>query len=253
MSDDATRTSKQELYEIADTVERNGGWDIAALKIRAAADEIDRLTAQVESLQNRWASRPLSHPDGEALCAENARLREERGRWYVDAMNCRVALDRLDLGHESPYWNTARAPDETSPQPIPITSERLEYHANGTYWNGVPTVDWPCDFCNQSIVDHDPRTHACQPVETPVSIKSEQTAAECNPEATSLETSEPRIGSVVTMLRYKERGEHEGWIVTWIRETPQGKFYDVRHPQGGATSATRDEIEVAGLKASDER
>jgi hypothetical protein len=42
--------------------------------------------------------------------------------------------------------------------------ERLEYHANGTYWSCVPTVDWPCDFCNQSIVDHDPRTHACRPV-----------------------------------------------------------------------------------------
>jgi hypothetical protein len=38
-----------------------------------------------------------------------------------------------------------------------------EYHANGTYWSGVPTVDMPCDFCKRPITDHDPRTHACPP------------------------------------------------------------------------------------------
>ncbi len=40
-------------------------------------------------------------------------------------------------------------------------NERREYHANGTYWSGVPTVDMPCDFCQRPITDHDPRTHAC--------------------------------------------------------------------------------------------
>lgn len=43
------------------------------------------------------------------------------------------------------------------------TSPRREYHTNGTYWSGVPTVDLPCDFCQRSITDHDPRTHACPP------------------------------------------------------------------------------------------
>lgn len=42
-------------------------------------------------------------------------------------------------------------------------SERREYHANGTYWSGVPTVDMPCDFCTLGITEHDPRTHACPP------------------------------------------------------------------------------------------
>lgn len=39
---------------------------------------------------------------------------------------------------------------------------RREYHANGTYWSGVPTVDMPCDFCYRAITEHDPRTHACK-------------------------------------------------------------------------------------------
>lgn len=42
-----------------------------------AERERDELRAQVESLQNRWASRPLSHPDGEALEKENERLRND--------------------------------------------------------------------------------------------------------------------------------------------------------------------------------
>lgn len=41
-------------------------------------------------------------------------------------------------------------------------SERREYHANGTYWSGVPTVNMPCDFCGLGIMEHDPRTHACR-------------------------------------------------------------------------------------------
>lgn len=42
------------------------------------------------------------------------------------------------------------------------TPERREYHANGTYWSGVPTLDMPCDFCGLAITEHDPRTHACR-------------------------------------------------------------------------------------------
>ena len=53
--------------------------------LAAEADaEIDRLRAEnadltsaVESLQNRWAARPISHADGEALAKENDRLRAE--------------------------------------------------------------------------------------------------------------------------------------------------------------------------------
>ena len=48
-----------------------------------AEAELERLTAenaelqaQVESLQNKWASRPLSHSDGEALIVENNQLRK---------------------------------------------------------------------------------------------------------------------------------------------------------------------------------
>lgn len=49
--------------------------------------------------------------------------------------------------------------------PVETKAERREYHANGTYWSGVPTVDMPCDFCTRGIMEHDPRTHACLSVE----------------------------------------------------------------------------------------
>jgi hypothetical protein len=40
--------------------------------------ELDETQKLAESLQNRWASRPLDHPSGEALMRENDRLRRER-------------------------------------------------------------------------------------------------------------------------------------------------------------------------------
>lgn len=66
------------------------------LPLREAADELERLTAYIkqwaeddaerdaqfqelervlESLQNKWASRPIDHPNGEALARENEQLR----------------------------------------------------------------------------------------------------------------------------------------------------------------------------------
>jgi hypothetical protein len=42
--DSATNPSDtNELRQIADTIERNGGWHIAAVKVRAAADRLDAL------------------------------------------------------------------------------------------------------------------------------------------------------------------------------------------------------------------
>lgn len=48
--------------------------------------------------------------------------------------------------------------------PAAKAGERREYHANGTNWSSVPTVDMPCDFCKLAITEHDPRTHACPPL-----------------------------------------------------------------------------------------
>lgn len=39
-----------DIRRIADTVEQNGGWHIAAVKLRAAADEIDRLRAALHRI-----------------------------------------------------------------------------------------------------------------------------------------------------------------------------------------------------------
>ena len=54
-----------------------------------AAEEIEHLNSLVESLQNKWATRPLSHPDGEALIADNERLRRDN--------------DRLQKAHDHQY------------------------------------------------------------------------------------------------------------------------------------------------------
>ena len=55
-----------------------------AAQMREAADalarqraEIERLDLQVESLQNKWASRPIDHPNGEALGILNDNLSDE--------------------------------------------------------------------------------------------------------------------------------------------------------------------------------
>lgn len=42
-----------------------------------------------------------------------------------------------------------------------LATKGYRYHANGTYWSGVPTINMPCDFCRMGIMAHDPRTHAC--------------------------------------------------------------------------------------------
>lgn len=40
--------NRTELFTIADAIEQNGGWHIAALKVREAADEIERLRAALQ-------------------------------------------------------------------------------------------------------------------------------------------------------------------------------------------------------------
>src|SRR6185437_3106662 len=60
---------RRALLAEADRLRAELGQPLAAERVR------DELRAQVESLQSRWASRPLSHPDGEALAKENERLR----------------------------------------------------------------------------------------------------------------------------------------------------------------------------------
>jgi len=61
-------------------------------------DEIARLTAQCESLQNRWASRPLDHPNGEALIAENKQLRIALRRANAALVRQGLSEMQVDLG-----------------------------------------------------------------------------------------------------------------------------------------------------------
>lgn len=52
--DSATSPSDftNELRQIADTIERNGGWHIAAVKVRAAADRLDELEPRPKPAPN---------------------------------------------------------------------------------------------------------------------------------------------------------------------------------------------------------
>ena len=45
-----------ELRQIAQTIESNGGWHIAAIKVRAAANELEALAAENERLRKRVES-----------------------------------------------------------------------------------------------------------------------------------------------------------------------------------------------------
>jgi len=58
-----------------DTLQRHARYVQAADELAALRAERDELRLQVESLQNKWASRPIDHPNGEALASENDALR----------------------------------------------------------------------------------------------------------------------------------------------------------------------------------
>ena len=82
---------------------------------RQAADELDHqraeiqdLRLQVESLQNRWATRPLSRDDGDALAAENDRLRDALNG-LLTALNFRDSGERLFATYGMPAIDAANA------------------------------------------------------------------------------------------------------------------------------------------------
>lgn len=70
--------------ELEDTKEREAGWRVGNERLRIERDrllaELAETQALCESLQNKWATRPLAHADGEALLAENDRLRAALAR-----------------------------------------------------------------------------------------------------------------------------------------------------------------------------
>ena len=99
-------------------------WE-AVKAVLDAADEIERLTAYIkqwaeddaerdaqfqelervlESLQNKWASRPIDHPNGEALARENESLR--------------AALERIASAGEihDPHWAGKVAREALAPE-----------------------------------------------------------------------------------------------------------------------------------------
>lgn len=88
-------------------------------------------------------------PDSNEQLARALQPELERAGWTLSLGSVSAVLEALDFH---------RRASETP-------AERREYHANGTYWSGVPTMDMPCDFCARPFVDHDPRTHACLPVD----------------------------------------------------------------------------------------
>jgi len=100
------------LAGAADEIERlQEGYPGIAHDFEQCRQERDELRLQVESLQNKWASRPLDHPSGEALMRENDRLRAalerisarrrgkgERHGYGGDLVT--IAREALALAHE---------------------------------------------------------------------------------------------------------------------------------------------------------
>lgn len=82
-----------ELRDIAVVIERNGGWGIAALKVRGAAAEIERLTAYVERLERGTAYK--------ALEAERDRLRAAL-ELIAEGTICAELFPTLDI--EKDVW-----------------------------------------------------------------------------------------------------------------------------------------------------
>ena len=94
---DEHRQMAQDIREAADELERLSEYErIINEGAHNLADrlEIERLSAQVESLQNKWATRPLSHPDGEALIAEIERL---RNKLNTDSQNFEIECHKATI------------------------------------------------------------------------------------------------------------------------------------------------------------
>lgn len=80
------RTAPQELREIAETLDRNGGWRIAALKLIAAAETIDSLKSDAERLD--WFDAYLHGED-------TGRLADMLSAAYFNNTPIREAIDAM--------------------------------------------------------------------------------------------------------------------------------------------------------------
>jgi hypothetical protein len=135
--------------------------------LRNAEGQLERYRSEDSDIMRAMASMQSDHV--QALRREEEQgyergVRDAREPPETPKRQCRVCDKAIPWTAPNavfcPYCGT-RSPLEPK--------ARREYHANGTYWSGVPTVDMPCDFCTQPITDHDPRTHACPPEKaTPV-------------------------------------------------------------------------------------
>src|SRR5262249_53978053 len=81
---------------------------------------------------------------------------------YIDTQKL---LDIAEGLEELGKLDSAQTVRETAAVIIGTQADGVEghmrYHASGTYWSGIPTVNMPCDFCKQAFEAHTPATHAC--------------------------------------------------------------------------------------------
>jgi len=142
-----TRTPKEKAMN-KPKVQRRGQLVVEVEQLRAA---LERAQHQITLLTQRRAPETeciLSHQERHAIYNAIAYIRDHSTSGLPPDPTMRKYLNQLYTRTEP---NAQKA------------NERREYHANGTYWSGVPTVDMPCDYCSRPIMDHDPRTHACPP------------------------------------------------------------------------------------------
>lgn len=135
---------------------RTGNFQLGTSVVYEQAREIERLRADLK--------RAVAGEIRES-CLEQVKQRQspvetgEQRQWVWFAQYYGSILQRIADGCEDPKALATAALNK--PWSAQETSVRREYHARGTYWSGVPTIDAPCDFCHRSFMDHDPRTHAC--------------------------------------------------------------------------------------------
>ena len=76
----------------------------------AQFQELERV---LESLQNKWASRPIDHPNGEALARENESLRAALERYGYHESGCTAGFPVSD--HCTCGFSAALAPESEVP------------------------------------------------------------------------------------------------------------------------------------------
>lgn len=161
----ADPTSKEET-----PLEKIRFWEGVAIEGTVVHDLAKTAIAEIERLTKALTTANANHEHFERLYyleiqkhESSVETKANQEPYTPEILLLRLVRDMERTGTETVWLSRARDHLRRTGYSPEETTARREYHANGTYWSGVPTVDMPCDFCTLPITDHDPRTHACPP------------------------------------------------------------------------------------------